>query len=380
VAAYSFGIKNHVYVRIGNIAVVIVNACKSLAVTVWQRGSSLALRPVPQYTRWGLYPQAVIIVACLFCFQWWPLIPTIAISFLGVVAVIMAVRADSFSHGERVIYVVIAFALFIVEMRAVYADRDAHDREQATARQQEERNFQEIAGGIQKAIKDSDINFDQVMQRSDRILAGLGDTIKTQTGGDSFAYITFTAEAGYVHFEEKDPVCQQIFGNAERIAAASYFQVAITSHGKYPLREVHATMMDDERRLAAAAEYNKHPEGDWIKAISSRDTEYRCLYLKPQSPEGPSGDVEMLGTYPLPKGNSQRLSIAFRSLNGYWDETLHLGLVNGQWRQCLSVMGPTAKQASQPFIYCEPEWAEGRALAEKDWAFPKPPFKKHPKH
>jgi hypothetical protein len=75
----------------------------------------------------------------------------------------------------------------------------------------------------------------------------------------------------------------------------------------------------------------------------------------------------MLGTYPLPKDDSKRLSIAFRSLNGYWDETLHLGLVNGKWRQCLSIMGPTAKQATRPFIYCDSDWPEGRALAEKDW-------------
>lgn len=119
-------------------------------------------------------------------------------------------------------------------------------------------------------------------------------------------------------------------------------------------------------------EYNKHPDGDWIKAIDSGDTGYRCLYLKPQSQEGPSGDVQVLGTYPFTKADSKRLTIAFGSLNGYWDEVLHLGLVNGQWRQCLSVIGPTMKQAKKPFIHCEPEWAEGRALAEKDWARPKP--------
>ena len=83
----------------------------------------------------------------------------------------------------------------------------------------------------------------------------------------------------------------------------------------------------------------------------------------------------MLGTYALPKGESKRLSIAFRSLNGYWNETLHLGLVNGKWRQCLSVMGPTAQRAMRPFIYCDSNWPEGKREAEKDWAVTPP--KKH---
>jgi hypothetical protein len=73
------------------------------------------------------------VVVCLY-FRWFPPIPTVAIGFLGVVAAIMAVRADHFSPGERVIYVLIAFALFIVEMRAVYSDREQHDKEQAALR------------------------------------------------------------------------------------------------------------------------------------------------------------------------------------------------------------------------------------------------------
>src|SRR5258708_31144941 len=96
------------------------------------------LTEVPHYDRWGLYPQALIIVACLVYFRlWWPPIPTVAIGILGVVAVIMTVRADKFSHGERAIYVMLAFSLFVVEMEAVYKDRDQHDKEQAKLRIEE---------------------------------------------------------------------------------------------------------------------------------------------------------------------------------------------------------------------------------------------------
>jgi hypothetical protein len=349
--------------RFREITVVIVAACRARIVTVWRYAVSLALHPVPYYTRWGLYPQAAVVVACLFAFQWWPPIPTVGIGFLAVVAVIMTVRADRFSHGEKVVYVLIAFALFFVEMRAIYKDREDHDREQAEAREREAKSFETIANGITEAIKESDRNFAKVMERSDRILGGVVDSIKAQTGGDSFAFITPTAEPAQAF--------EMHWNNFFAPKGKPYFLVSVTSHGKYPLRGPHATMMDDERRLAAMQEYNSHPDGDWIKAINAADTEYQIPYLRPQSTEAPQGEVDVLGIYPMPQGDFKKLTIIFSAPNGLWNETLHLGRVNGVWHQCLSVLGPTVKQAKQPFIHCDSEWPDGRALAEKDWLIPK---------
>lgn len=125
----------------------------------------LLLYPVPHYTRWGLYPQAIIVVACLYSYEFGYFIPTVAIGFLAVVAAIMAVRADHFTHGERVVYVLIAFALFFVEMQAVYRDRDEHDRQQAelrikgdNARKEEHDSFMallETEGAIDESLKGS---------------------------------------------------------------------------------------------------------------------------------------------------------------------------------------------------------------------------------
>jgi hypothetical protein len=326
----------------------------------------------------SIFQYKIAAVVALIYWHWHQPAPNKAVLLLAAVASLMVLADMRPLH--KTIYFVIIVGLVVTESRAIDKDRADFVRDEASRRKEENQKFSEIGTSITtnvgKLLENSDQEFAKTMARSDVIISGVADSIKTQTGGNSFAFITFTAQAGYVHFEEKESICQQISGSAERDPARPYFQVAITSHGKFPLRELHATMMDDERRLAAMVEYNDHPGNDWIKAISSSETEYRCLYLKPQSPEGPSGDVEMLGTYPLPKGGSKRLSIAFRSPNGYWDETLHLGLVNGQWRQCLSVMGPTAEQAMRPFIHCEPEWAEGRALAEKDWATLKSKVKK----
>ncbi len=131
-------------------------------------------------------------------------------------------------------------------------------------------------------------------------------------------------------------------------------------------------MIDEERRLQAVQEYNKQPGGNWITVINAADTEFQLPYLRPQSPEAPGGDVEMLGTYPFAARDTNNLTIAFSSLNGYWNERLHLRRIDGKWHQALSVMGPTSKQALHPFVYSDSDYPEGKALAEKDWLPAKP--------
>ncbi len=74
----------------------------------------------------------------------------------------------------------------------------------------------------------------------------------------------------------------------------------------------------------------------------------------------------------MPQGDSKQLTMNFSAPNGYWNEVLHLGRVSGIWHQCLSIMGPTIKQAMHPFIYCDSDWPEGKRVAEKDWVFTLP--------
>ena len=52
-----------------------------------------ALAEVPHYNRSGFYSQVVLVLACTFYFQWYPVVPTAAISVLGVVAAFMTIRA-----------------------------------------------------------------------------------------------------------------------------------------------------------------------------------------------------------------------------------------------------------------------------------------------
>ena len=305
-------------------------------------------------SRWA----GVVFVSCFAvaaaCLEYWIPSPGVSVAFMGVAAALLTARIKA-TGMEKAAWMVLISSFLVIEVLAIRKDRKEHDEalakvlnEEVTARSEAKNSFVEIGNGIQATIRKSDEHFDATMDRSDRIIAGLGDTINVQTGGDSFAFVTFTPEPN-----------QQ-------------FLIAITSHGKYPLREINVTMMDEERRIQAMEEYNKHPGGDWIRAIQAGDTYFRVPYLRPKSTEGPSGDVEVLGSYPFGAKDANDLTIAFSSLNGYWNERLHLRRMDGRWHQALSLMGPTVKQAAHPFIYFDADYPEGKALAEKDWRPTKP--------
>lgn len=308
----------------------------------------------------------LLIGACGALFIWlnWHLPPSgYAVVVMAVVAGIMALRPEM-EGWERCLWFVVLVCFAIVEIRAINHDRKQAESDFARITSGLEATINEgktSLAGLQTTIQEGRTHFDTTMRRSDVMLSVIADSVKTQTGGDSFAFITFTAEPAQAF--------EMHWNNFLAPKGKPYFLVSVTSRGKYPLRGTHAILMDDERRLSAMQEYNSHPNGDWIRAINSADTEYTMPYLRPQSPEGPTGDVEMIGLYPMPEADSKRVTIHFAAPNGYWNEVLHLGRANGVWHQCLSVMGPTVKQAKTPYIHCDSDWPEGRALAEKDWVF-----------
>jgi hypothetical protein len=281
-------------------------------------------------TAWSQFLAAISIamaVVLVFRFREFvlPPPPGYSVALLGLLAVVMTfVLPRDPSKIEKAAWIGCAFCLMCLEMWAISHDRTTQDG-----------NFRAMLSDVE-------------------------DSIKTQTGGDSFAFIGFTPEEANVRF------------NQFPASSSPYFLVSITSQGKYPLRDIHVTLMDDERRLQAMQEYNKNPVGNWIEVINAADTLYVIPYLRPQSPQAPSGDVELLGNYAYGSKDANDLDIAFSSLNGSWNERLHLRRINGQWRQALSVMGPTAQQVQKPFIFYDSDFPEGKALAEKDWQFPKP--------
>jgi hypothetical protein len=317
-------------------------------------------------SNWFHFP--IQIATSVWLIYWYshPPAPNKAVLALAAVAALMVLADMRPLH--KAIYLVIIIALVFTENRSINKDRADFARDEAGRRQEENQKFFDIGtaitNNVQKLLEHSDSEFAKTMSRSDAIMSGVVDSIKTQTGGNSFAFITFTAEPAQTF--------EMHWNDFAAPRGEPYFLVSVTSHGRYPLRGTHAIMTDDERRLAAMQEYNKHPNGDWIRAINSADSEYQIPYLRPQSNEAPQGEVDVIGIYPMEQTDSKRLSINFSAPNGYWNEVLHLGRVNGNWHQCVSVMGPTAKQVQHPFIYCDSDWPEGKKLAAKDWVFTPP--------
>ena len=119
----------------------------------------------------------------------WPWVPTLAIGFLGVVAAIMAIRADSLTAPEKIVWIVIAFALFGIETRSVLKDRDDFVARQAElrikedqARADEERARTEEHRSFQSLVDDSRRLYEHETQLSQ-------ETISEVTGGEAYAVI-----------------------------------------------------------------------------------------------------------------------------------------------------------------------------------------------
>lgn len=187
------------------------------------------------------------------------------IGFLDLLGVVVPLIRDLAKIGkkERALWTGVMFVLLLLELKSLYQDRSEHDREQAEARAEELRHFEEIAGGISQTLKTSEREFASTMDRSNEIMTAVGNSIKTQAGGDSFGYVTFTPETANLRFNGSPP------------SSSPQFLVSINSRGKYPLRETHCVLMGDERRMAAMLEYNKHPDGNWIGAINATDRTFQ---------------------------------------------------------------------------------------------------------
>jgi murein DD-endopeptidase MepM/ murein hydrolase activator NlpD len=206
---------------------------------------------------------AQIIVAG-FCIYWYFDVPVPNKAVLILTGVTVVIALLDMHPSQKAVYLVLVMVLMFIENRAINQDRAEVLKADDDRRREETTNFQAVLEGIRGSVENSQHLADATMARLNATLDRVEDSIKTQTGGDSFAYVTFVPQPN-----------QQ-------------FVVAITSRGKYPLREIRVTMMDDERRLQAMQEYNQHPGGNWIAVINAADSVFQIPYLRPQSSEAPS--------------------------------------------------------------------------------------------
>ena len=163
---------------------------REAAEKIWGALVSAAFREVPNYSRWGLYPQGLLIIGCIFCMQWWPLFPGVAIGLLALVAVVMAVRADGFTRTEKVVWIAMSLVLCFVEIKTIYRDRTEYTKEQSKLQAEEEEARRKEREAFAALLEEGRGLFTQGKSVLDLSKKNL-DAI---TGGDSFCYIYMSLE------------------------------------------------------------------------------------------------------------------------------------------------------------------------------------------
>jgi len=95
---------------------------------------------------------------------------------------IRALKPDSFSRGEQIVYILIAFVLFTTEMKSVYREQDKHNKEQADQRAMEN-----------QARKEEHDAFGALIQSGNKLVASQEQIFGEITGVGSYVYMMPTA-------------------------------------------------------------------------------------------------------------------------------------------------------------------------------------------
>lgn len=242
------------------------------------------------------------------------------LGFLGV-AVALIRDPKEISQREKALWLTILFVLLGLELKTLYQDRDEHDAAERESRERSERNFKEIASGIEGAIEQSKKEFDATMKRSDRELDGITRTLDTFTGAESYAYLTYVPTQGFLSFVHR---------------------------GDYPLYGVTARIVDldqvQSNLLGVVV-----PVGDMIK--------------------GHAAMLQIPNGLPL-QGDHFNANIFFNSRNGDWVEKFRARQTKDGWARAMRVEGRfTTLKKEKPM--CETIdrqfQLDLKGKVEKDW-------------
>jgi hypothetical protein len=241
--------------------------------------------------------------------EWHPLVGTY-IGVLGVLGVIVPWLfrpPEKMGRAEKALWTLVVFALFGLEIRTLYLDRDEHDAEQARERCQQLQSFQQIATTLGAAITTSQTQFDATMKRSDQIMKETMASNKTAkesldniTGGDSYTYV------------------------AAEIGAGPPFQLSVWVHGKHGVHNVSAEIQQG---------FGGNPA-----AIQRQIQSVHGLSLG-------SGNF-LPGITPISdRVGPGRYRIRVLTLNSDITELLDIAQCsNGQWNEAIQMGGPGAKE------------------------------------
>jgi hypothetical protein len=139
-----------------------------------------------------MYPQALFLVIALVWFEYrpdWAIQgPGVAMAFLAVGAIFMAVRGPDSTRTEGGVWIVVSCLLFAGEMHFIKADRQAHDAEQTEIQRVEDSRRQEQARSFAKLIGDGQRLF-KALGEEKQLTA---ENLEHITGGNGYCWVVPT--------------------------------------------------------------------------------------------------------------------------------------------------------------------------------------------
>jgi len=188
-----------------------------------RRAVSVAFWPVPHYSRLGLYPQAVFAFVALIWFEYrpgWAIQgPGVAMGFLAVAAIFMAVRGSDSTRVEGAVWIAISFSLFAGEMHSIAVERQVHDVEQTELRSREENIRREQTQSFARLIGEGE----HLFRALDEEKALTAKNLEHITGGDEYCWLV-----------PIEPLPVGLGGDAAH-QGNNYWQLALKNSGKVVL-------------------------------------------------------------------------------------------------------------------------------------------------
>jgi hypothetical protein len=260
-----------------------------------------------------------------------------AVAILGVVAIAMVLN-ERMHPGEKVIWMMVVFALLIVELRAISNDRQQHSNEQAEIRKQELLRFEKIATGIDNSIRNSQKQFEATMGRTEEIIkletvainkAKRG--IDEITGGDNYCHLSFHTYKGHI---------------------------LIHNTGEYPLYGIQIRITD----LRELDKMFKDRKGNLLfDDMFKHSTQIDLGDLHAHTTTNRPNPISLDGR------KEANFNVFFSARNGYWTQLYRLRLIGGKWVAAIRVTRSVPK-TKKPILYekIDPEFPKN-AKGEVDW-------------
>jgi hypothetical protein len=184
---------------------------------------------------WFWFIGQMVFGCCLVFLSYRVPAPGIAIGILGLLAVVATFESGP-SRLQRSIWILISTGFLLVELDAIHMDRVQSQGEQDYARAVDRTRFSQTYAALRTSIRNEETQRKTDGDRFRSTIARLQDSIKTQTGGDSYCYLSFEGNYG-----------------------GQSFSVSMVKKGRYPVRGVNVMILDTVKSQAFDEAHFGHP-------------------------------------------------------------------------------------------------------------------------